>query len=199
MPETFDVVVIGSGFGGAITAARLAANGYKTVVLERGRRWTPESFPRQPTDAWLWDHRRPAQCNGWFDFRVFPNMAVVQGAGVGGGSLVYANISVNAKTHMFEKGWPPEITVCRARAALRRRRRDARRAEGAGEPVARTHQDHEGGGGKEPVRRSVPAARPCGALRSGMALRPAGAPRGNPRQDEPQRARPGAGHVRAPR
>ena len=110
MPETFDVVVIGSGFGGAITAARLAANGYKTVVLERGRRWTPESFPRQPTDAWLWDHRRPAQCNGWFDFRVFPNMAVVQGAGVGGGSLVYANISVNAKTHVFEKGWPPEIS-----------------------------------------------------------------------------------------
>ena len=122
MPETFDVVVIGSGFGGAITAARLAASGYKTVVLERGRRWTPESFPRRPTDAWLWDHRQPAQCNGWFDFRVFPNMAVVQGAGVGGGSLVYANISVNAKTRRVREGVAAGDLVCRARAALRRRR-----------------------------------------------------------------------------
>jgi len=110
MPASFDVVVIGSGFGGAVTAGRLAASGYKTLVLERGRRWTPDNFPRQPKDAWLWDHRRPEQCNGWFDFRVFPNMSVVQGAGVGGGSLVYANISVNAKADVFEAGWPPEIT-----------------------------------------------------------------------------------------
>lgn len=110
MADSFDLIVIGSGFGGAISAARLAAKGYKVLVLERGRRWTPETFPRRPNDAWLWDHRNPATCHGWFDFRVFPGMSVVQGAGVGGGSLVYANISVDAKPDTFDRGWPAEIT-----------------------------------------------------------------------------------------
>lgn len=110
MADTFDAIVIGSGFGGAVTSARLAEKGYKVLVLERGRRWTPETFPRRPNDAWIWDERKPAQCNGWFDFRIFPHMSVVQGAGVGGGSLVYANISVDAKPDLFDRGWPPEIT-----------------------------------------------------------------------------------------
>ena len=110
MADKFDVIVIGSGFGGAVTAARLSEKGYKVLVLERGRRWTTDTYPRRPDDAWVWDQRKPAQCNGWFDFRIFPNMAVVQGAGVGGGSLVYANISVDAKPDSFDSGWPPEIT-----------------------------------------------------------------------------------------
>jgi cholesterol oxidase len=66
-------------------------------------------FPREPTAPWIWDDRRVEQCHGWFDVRVFPNMSVVQGAGVGGGSLVYANISVDAKADTFNHGWPPEI------------------------------------------------------------------------------------------
>ena len=110
MADKFDAIVIGSGFGGAVTSARLAEKGYKVLVLERGRRWTTDTFPRRPNDPWIWDDRKPAQCNGWFDFRIFPHMAVVQGAGVGGGSLVYANISVDAKPDLFDRGWPPEIT-----------------------------------------------------------------------------------------
>jgi cholesterol oxidase len=110
MAHEFDVIVVGSGFGGAVTAARLAEQGYRVLVLERGRRWTPDDYPRRPGDAWIWDQRKPALCNGWFDFRLFPHMAVVQGAGVGGGSLVYANICVNAKPDSFDRGWPPEIT-----------------------------------------------------------------------------------------
>jgi cholesterol oxidase len=106
----FDAIVIGSGFGGAITACRLAENGYKVLVLERGRRWDVTTFPREPTDPWVWDDADPIRRNGWFDFRVFPNMTVVQGAGVGGGSLVYANISIEAKPSTFTKGWPAEIT-----------------------------------------------------------------------------------------
>lgn len=109
MPD-FDVVIIGSGFGGAVCAYRLATAGASVLVLERGRRWTPATFPRTPDGPWLWDERLPAAFNGWFDFRVFPNMSVVQGAGVGGGSLVYANISINAKKDSFDAGWPPEIT-----------------------------------------------------------------------------------------
>lgn len=110
MAERFDVIVIGSGFGGAVTAARLAERGYGVLVLERGRRWAPDQYPRRPGDPWVWDDRRPEVRNGWFDFRLFPNMAVVQGAGVGGGSLVYANISIDAKPDTFDAGWPPEIT-----------------------------------------------------------------------------------------
>lgn len=115
MPFDFDVVVIGSGFGGAVCAYRLAKAGKSVLVLERGRRWAPKAaagataFPRRPGDPWLWDDRCPEKCHGWFDFRVFPNMSVVQGAGVGGGSLVYANISVNAKPDTFDAGWPQEI------------------------------------------------------------------------------------------
>jgi cholesterol oxidase len=106
-----DVAVVGSGFGGSVLAARLAEAGYRTVVLERGRRWTKNDYPRQLDDAWVYDHKRPHVRNGWFDFRPFPNMTVVQGAGVGGGSLVYANISVDAPAGTFDRGWPPEITA----------------------------------------------------------------------------------------
>jgi cholesterol oxidase len=109
MANDADVVVIGSGFGGAITAARLAERGYKVIVLERGRRWGT-NYPREPTDPWVWDGGSPEQRNGWFDFRIFPHMTVVQGAGVGGGSLVYANISIVANDDTFANGWPPEIT-----------------------------------------------------------------------------------------
>src|SRR5262245_28090185 len=109
MSIDFDAIVIGSGFGGAITSARLAEAGYRVLILERGRRWDVKDFPRQPDDAWTWDHDHPEKKHGWFDFRVFPHMTVVQGAGVGGGSLVYANISVPAKEDTFADGWPPEI------------------------------------------------------------------------------------------
>jgi cholesterol oxidase len=107
----FDAIVIGSGFGGAITACRLAESGYRVLVLERGRRWTVETFPREADDPWIWDHLAPQLRNGWFDLRIFPHMSVIQGAGVGGGSLVYANISIEAKPQTFESGWPPEITL----------------------------------------------------------------------------------------
>ena len=105
----FDAIVIGSGFGGAITACRLAESGRRVLVLERGRRWDPTTFPRRATDHWLWDHRHPEQRPGWLDLRIFPNMTVAQGAGVGGGSLVYANISCEAPAAVFAQGWPPEI------------------------------------------------------------------------------------------
>jgi cholesterol oxidase len=105
----YDYVIVGSGFGGAVSACRLAARGKKVLVLERGRRWKPEEFPRDADDAWLWDQGRPQRCNGWIDLRVFDQMVVVQGAGVGGGSLIYANVSINAREDAFHSGWPPSI------------------------------------------------------------------------------------------
>ena len=106
----FDAIVIGSGFGGAISACRAAEKGMKVLVLERGRRWTPEQFPRKAGDPWLFSSRRPARRNGWLDLRFFRNMTVAQGAGVGGGSLVYSSVAVEAHPLLFQEGWPADIT-----------------------------------------------------------------------------------------
>jgi cholesterol oxidase len=81
------------------------------LVLERGRRWSVGEYPRQPGDAWRYDNDNPAEHNGWMDFQMFRHMSVVAGAGVGGGSLIYANIHVEAKKDLFETGWPPQITL----------------------------------------------------------------------------------------
>jgi cholesterol oxidase len=105
----FDAIVIGSGFGGAITACRLAEAGYRVLVLERGRRWDRKTYPRKPEDPWVWNAAHPERENGWIDLRCFPHMMVAQGAAVGGGSLIYANISCEAPRSAFA-GWPAEIT-----------------------------------------------------------------------------------------
>lgn len=105
-----DAIVIGSGFGGSVAACRLAERGLGVLVLERGRRWEPATYPRAPGDPWIFDVDHPERRNGWLDFRVFGDMMVAQGAGVGGGSLIYANVSIPAPPATFEAGWPPEIT-----------------------------------------------------------------------------------------
>ncbi len=113
----FDVVVVGSGFGGAVTAYRLAEAGYKVLVLERGRRWQSRyfpragatDFPRKPDDPFVWNQNEPQKENGWFDIRIFPEMTVLTAAGVGGGSLAYSNVSIEPAPDVFEKGWPKDI------------------------------------------------------------------------------------------
>lgn len=109
MNVSYDVVIVGSGFGGAVAACRLAHAGHSVLVLERGRRWAPEDYPREPHHAWIWDQDRPEAHNGWIDMRFMDDMWVAQGAGVGGGSLIYANISIDAKPSAFAAGWPSEI------------------------------------------------------------------------------------------
>ena len=87
----YDVVVIGSGFGGSVAALRLAEKGYSVAVLEAGRRFADDEFPRTSWDArrFLW---APALgCFGIQRLTVLRNVLVLSGAGVGGGSLVYAN------------------------------------------------------------------------------------------------------------
>ena len=87
----YDVVVIGSGFGGSVAALRLAEKGYRVAVLEAGRRFADDEFPKTS-----WDSRRflwaPALgCYGIQRLSLLRNVLVLSGAGVGGGSLVYAN------------------------------------------------------------------------------------------------------------
>ncbi len=106
----FDAIIIGSGFGGSVSACRLAEAGYRVLVLERGRRWNATNYPSVTGKDWIWDQENPRQDNGWLDLRVFEQMAVAQGAGVGGGSLIYANISAVPPASVFAQGWPPEIS-----------------------------------------------------------------------------------------
>src|SRR3546814_19107263 len=96
-------------FRSAATACRLAQAGRKVLVLERGREWRREDYPRAPGDAWIWDDNCPEKRNGWIDLRHFGDMTVVQGAAVGGGSLISANVFVEAQPFVFDKGWPAEI------------------------------------------------------------------------------------------
>jgi cholesterol oxidase len=114
---SYEAIVIGSGFGGAISACRLAEAGLKVLVLERGHRWDNKPgedvwvYPSKSDspESWVWDHADPRLFNGWLDLRVFSGMSVAQCAGVGGGSLIYANISVEAQDEVFQSGWPAEF------------------------------------------------------------------------------------------
>jgi cholesterol oxidase len=110
MTKQFDAVIIGSGFGGAVTACRLAEHGARVLVLERGRRWSTDTYPRGLGDPWFYDDRRPHRKNGWLDLRFFKRMIVAQGAGVGGGSLCYSSALLRSSPEVFDDGWPAEIT-----------------------------------------------------------------------------------------
>jgi len=111
MAARFDAIVVGSGFGGAVCAYRLAEAGARVLVLERGRRWTPEEYPRTLADPWLYDHARPHKRHGWLDIRTYRGMSVAVGAGVGGGSLCYSSVVMPADAQHFDAAWPPEITL----------------------------------------------------------------------------------------
>jgi cholesterol oxidase len=109
MDPTYDAVVVGSGFGGGIAACRLAEAGRRVAVLERGRRFAPEDFPATPEQApaALW--HPTLNPHGLFDLRLMKDLSVVTAAGVGGGSLVYANVQLRAPADVFAKGWPQAI------------------------------------------------------------------------------------------
>lgn len=90
-PFDYDFLVIGSGFGGSVAALRLAEKGYRVGVLERGRRYRTEDFPKTN-----WNIRKSlwlpaAKCFGILRLSVFSDVFVLSASGVGGGSLVYAN------------------------------------------------------------------------------------------------------------
>jgi cholesterol oxidase len=90
-PEPYDYAVVGSGFGGSVSALRLVEKGYRVLLLEKGSELTGPDFPKTNWDVrrWLW---LPFfGFRGLFQLRPFRHVQVLAGAGVGGGSLTYAN------------------------------------------------------------------------------------------------------------
>jgi cholesterol oxidase len=98
----YDVVVVGSGFGGSVAALRLTEKGYRVAVLEAGRRFTPETLPRNSWDVknFIW---APAMgLYGIQRIHLLDNVMILAGAGVGGGSLNYANTLYVPPKQFFE-------------------------------------------------------------------------------------------------
>ncbi|MEU6989896.1 GMC family oxidoreductase [Streptomyces sp. NPDC046465] len=106
----YDVIVVGSGFGGAVSALRLTEKGYRVGVLEAGRRFTRETLPKNSWDLknYLW-----APALGLFGIQrihLLGNVMVLAGAGVGGGSLNYANTLYVPPAPFFEDPQWKDIT-----------------------------------------------------------------------------------------
>lgn len=119
LPEEVDVLIVGSGFGGSVMAAELAAAKRKNkdgthariCLLERGRAYPPGSFPRDPAGVSrnFWDPN--AKLYGMFHVVSFAKMDVVVSSGLGGGSLIYANVMLRKDANWFKQHVPGSTTV----------------------------------------------------------------------------------------
>ncbi len=115
--EVFDYVVVGSGFGGSVSAMRLSEKGYRVLVLERGKRFQAKDFPKSNWNVFKYLWLPAARCFGIMGINFFDDIWILNGSGVGGGSLVYASTHIKPPKAFFEapewKGladWEAELT-----------------------------------------------------------------------------------------
>lgn len=100
----FDFIVIGSGFGGSVSALRLADKGYRVAVMEMGRRWNPTDFPRTSWSIHRWFWRPRLGLRGFFNMRFFRHVTILHGCAVGGGSITYASTLLPAPDKVWDMG-----------------------------------------------------------------------------------------------
>jgi cholesterol oxidase len=100
--EVFDYVVIGSGFGGSVSALRLTEKGYRVLVLEKGKRFRDQDFATTNWKVWKYLWLPFARCFGILQLGVFRNVVVLHGSGVGGGSLGYAMVLEQPDDSLFD-------------------------------------------------------------------------------------------------
>ena len=100
----FDFIIVGSGFGGSVSALRLVEKGYKVAVMEMGRRWKPSDFPRTSWSIhrWFWHPR--IGLRGFFKMRFFRHVTIYHGCAVGGGSITYGATSLPAPDTVWDSG-----------------------------------------------------------------------------------------------
>ena len=98
----YDYVVIGSGFGGSVSTMRLTEKGYRVLVLERGKRFQDEDFPKTNWNVFKFVWLPALRCFGILQFTLLKGVLALSGSGVGGGSLVYANVLMEPSDVMFE-------------------------------------------------------------------------------------------------
>lgn len=100
----YDYIIIGSGFGGSVSALRLSEKGYKVLVIEKGKWYHTEDFPKTNWQfaKWLW--LPSLRWYGIMKITIFRHVGIVSGTGVGGGSLVYANTLPVPKPAFFQSG-----------------------------------------------------------------------------------------------
>jgi len=100
----YDYIIVGSGFGGSVSALRLSKKGYKVLVVEKGKWFKAEDFPKTNWNfrKWLW--LPSLRFFGIMKVTIFRHVAILSGTGVGGGSLVYANTLPIPKSAFFKTG-----------------------------------------------------------------------------------------------
>src|SRR5512141_820415 len=97
----YDYVIIGSGFGGSVSAMRLTEKGHRVLVLERGKRYRDQDFARSNWTVWKYLWLPAIRCFGILQISPFKNVVVLHGSGVGGGSLGYANVLMEPDDKLF--------------------------------------------------------------------------------------------------
>ena len=102
--KAYDYIIIGSGFGGSVSALRLAEKGYKVLVIEKGKWYKPKDFPKSNWNLkkWLWLPK--LKWHGIMKMSFFRHITIISGVGVGGGSLVYANTLPIPKKAFYKTG-----------------------------------------------------------------------------------------------
>jgi cholesterol oxidase len=100
--DSYDWIIIGSGFGGSVSALRLAEKGYRVLVVEKGKRFAASDFPKTNWDLRRWMWMPAAGLHGIFQMSFFEHVTILHGVGVGGGSLVYANTLPMPKEGFFK-------------------------------------------------------------------------------------------------
>jgi cholesterol oxidase len=102
MSELFDFVIIGSGFGGSVSAMRMTEKGYSVLVLERGMRYQDSDFPKTNWNIFKYLWFPLLRCFGIQQMTLLNGVMVFHGSGVGGGSLVYANVLMEPGDTFFQ-------------------------------------------------------------------------------------------------
>ena len=100
--EAFDYVIIGSGFGGSVSAMRLTEKGYSVLVLERGKRYRDKDFATTNMKVWKYLWLPALRCFGILQISFLKGVMILHGSGVGGGSLGYANVLEVPSDHLFD-------------------------------------------------------------------------------------------------